>query len=264
MFIFLSKLLPLFIYPVGLTCLLLLTALLLRKHPRPSYTLIALALAILWLSSSRWVALPLVRSLEQQHLPPDTYPQVATAVILGGGTRSYTPPRPHIEVNEAGDRLIHGAWLYQNGYARQLLVTGGGIAWRTPQGLPPEAENMLGLLRMMGVPDTAVVLETASRNTHENALYTAGLLPPENGPILLVTSARHMPRSVRLYEQQGYDVIPAPTDFLVTDADWAFTGSAPLPSQLINLLPDGVYLSYTTEAIREYLGILIYDLRGWI
>lgn len=265
MFIFLSKLLPLLVYPAGLTCMLLLAALLLRRRPRVAWTLAALALVILWLSSTRLVAFPLVRSLEQRYLPPATYPSVDTAVVLGGATRFAGAPRTVTEVNEAGDRLIHAAWLYRNGYARRLLLTGGGIAWRRPAGVPSEAQGMADLLQMLGVPETAVVLEPDSRNTYENAVYTAAILPPETaGPILLVTSAMHMPRAVRLYEQQGYEVIPAPTDFLVTDAEWAFMRNAPLPDQLINLFPSPVSLSFTTEALREYLGLLVYALRGWI
>jgi len=63
------------------------------------------------------------------------------------------------------------------------------------------------------VPDSAMVLETESRNTTENARFTADILQ-ERGiqRILLVTSALHMPRSVALFERQGLEVIPAATD----------------------------------------------------
>ncbi len=265
MFIFLSKFLPLFVYPAGLVFVLLIGALLFRQQQQVLTVMLLLALVVLWVGSSRWVAMPLIRELEHRHLPPETYPQVETAVVLGGATWDGGAPRPHVEVNEGGDRLIHATWLWKNGYAERILVSGGEIAWRTPDGTQPEAERMAFLLELMGVSAEAILLEARSQNTVENATFSAEMLPPDTaGPILLVTSARHMPRSVRLYEQQGYTVIPAPTDFLVSDIEWQFVREAPFPEQLIGLMPSSYYLSLTTEALREYIGLLIYDLRGWI
>ncbi len=64
MFLFLSKLLPLFIYPLGLTCLLLLIAFMtLRKRPRWARTAIVLAFAVLMLSGNNWVAEMMTKSL---------------------------------------------------------------------------------------------------------------------------------------------------------------------------------------------------------
>ncbi|MGL5195669.1 MAG: YdcF family protein, partial [Chroococcales cyanobacterium] len=70
MFLFLSKLLPVFIYPLGLSCLLMLVALVtLWKRPKWASVAIASALVILLLSSNGWVANGIARSLEWQHLP---------------------------------------------------------------------------------------------------------------------------------------------------------------------------------------------------
>ena len=70
MFLFLSKLLPLFIYPLGLSCILLVVALvMLWKKPRFAAIPIASALVILLVTSNNWVALSLMRSLEWQNTP---------------------------------------------------------------------------------------------------------------------------------------------------------------------------------------------------
>ena len=111
MFVYLSKLLPLLVYPLGLACILLILALALAKHPRWRRGLVIAALALLWLGSNRWVSYGLARSLEWRHLPPDTAPRAAAVVVLGGGTESADPPRPMTEINDAGDRVLYAARL---------------------------------------------------------------------------------------------------------------------------------------------------------
>lgn len=275
MFLFLSKLLPLLVYPLSLACLILGLALILRRtestQRRTESTqrrrwvpgLLLAALALLWLGGNRWVAYSLVRSLEWQYLPPTGAPQADAIVLLGGSTRSGAYPRPLHEVNEAGDRLIYAAWLYREGRAPLVVVTGGGLSWRGP--IVPEAHSMQSLLTFMGVPAAAIEEEPQAQNTHENALLTRQLLEPRGiRRILLVTSALHMPRSVRLFQRQGFDVIAAPADYLVSTGDWASLTYPDLRNQLIQLWPDAEYMFWTTNALKEYIGILVYTLRGWM
>lgn len=262
MFLFLSKLLPPLVYPLSLACLLLGLALLLRRRRWVAALMLA-ALALLWLGGNRWVAYSLVRSLEWQYLPPAGAPQADAIVLLGGGTRSGAYPRPLPEVNEGGDRLIYAAWLYREGRAPLVVATGGGLSWRGP--LMPEADSMQSLLTFMGVPSAAIEEEQQAQNTHENAVYTRQLLEPRGiRRILLVTSALHMPRSVRLFQRQGFEVIAAPADFRVSTGDWASLTYPDLRNQLIQLWPDAEYLLWTTDALKEYIGILVYSLRGWM
>lgn len=262
MFLFLSKFLPLFVYPLGLACALLAVAILLRRRRGQTALLIGILL-VLWLGGNRWVEYGLVHSLESRHPAPTPLPSAPVIVVLGGGTRAGDPPRPFSEISEAGDRLLYAALLYKQGKAPHILVTGGSIEWRGPGNA--EAEDMVAVLTLTGVPEEAIWVEPESRNTYENALYTRQMLA-ERGidAILLVTSARHMPRSLRLFEHQGFTVIPAPTDYLTSDAEWAGLISSDLRNQLIQLLPDAENLYWTSDALKEYIGILIYSLRGWI
>lgn len=262
MFVFLSKFLPLLIFPLGLIASLLLIALIWR---RGRWAAIFLALVILWLSSSRYAAYALIRSLESQYQLPAGTLRADAIVVLGGGTRSGDPPRPMTEVNEAGDRLLYGAKLYQDGAADVVLVTGGSIEWLTPEGIGPEANDMSALMELLGVPRRALWQEAKSRNTYENALYSRQMLSEAGmDSIILVTSAMHMPRSVPLFEAQGLSVVPAPTDFLVSDAEWQHLWRGGPTVTAINLLPNVEYLTYTTRALKEYVGLLVYGLRGWL
>jgi uncharacterized SAM-binding protein YcdF (DUF218 family) len=262
MMIFLSKFLPLFVYPLGLACLIILAVLLIVRQPGWQRALLIVALLALWLGGNRWVAMGLARSLEWRYLPPDPIPQAQVIVLLGGGTQSASYPRSMVEVNNAGDRVLYAAWLYRQGVAEYILLSGGSLGWSAE--VDPPAQQMAALLEMMGVPSEALWLEPVSRNTYENARYSARILR-ERGVrrILLVTSASHMPRSVRLFEAQGFEVIPLPTDYTVTVEEWQALWRGSLESHVLGLLPTASGLALTTQVLKEYMGMLVYDLRGW-
>src|SRR5689334_10067400 len=105
MFVFLSKLLPLFVYPLGLAFFLLVLAVFLRRRPRLLNAVLILALVVIGVSSNRWVSYMLARSIEWRYLPLDPVPQAEAIVILGGSTESAQFPRPMVEMNSAGDRV---------------------------------------------------------------------------------------------------------------------------------------------------------------
>lgn len=264
MLLFLSKFLPLFIYPLGLACIFLLLALILRRYRSWQTAIIVVAFALLWLGGNRLVTMAVVMPLERQYLPPAQLPDKGVAVVLGGATRTNSYPRPIPEITEAGDRLLYAAWLYKQGKAAHILLSGGNAPQSGLAGTPPEAEMMASVLGIMGVPKEALWLESRSRNTEENATESRKLLDQQGvHAIMLVTSALHMPRAVRLFAQQGLQVIPAPTDFMVTDDDWRYYTQPSLDVQLMNLLPSAADLDLTSRAIKELLGALFYQIRGW-
>jgi uncharacterized SAM-binding protein YcdF (DUF218 family) len=262
MFLHLSKLLPPLVFPLGFACLMILIALILRR-PRLRMAALLIALSLLVLGGNRWVALSLARSLEWRFLPAGELSDAQVIVVLGGSTLSAQYPRQTVEVDEAGDRLIYAAQLYHQGKAEQLLLSGGRIDWLSSGDSP--AEDMAVILEMLGVPRQAMWLESESRNTYENAANARAYLEPMGiRRILLVTSAVHMPRSVALFEKQGFQVIPAPTDFSITQVGWENLKSGGLAAQVYSMLPSAENLSLTTRILKEYLGMIIYRLNGWM
>src|SRR4051794_11412667 len=169
MFIFLSKILPLFVYPVGLASIFLITALIFYRRRRIQVTCIVLALAVLLFFGNSWVSFSLVSSLEWRYLPMGELPKAQAIVLLGGGTRPQLPPRPMSETNEAGDRIGYAAKLYKEGKAPVIIVSGGFIDFYGST--VPEADAMKELLMDYGIPEQAIVEENQSRNTYENATY---------------------------------------------------------------------------------------------
>ncbi|NET56455.1 MAG: YdcF family protein [Symploca sp. SIO2E6] len=263
MFLFLSKLLPLFIYPLGFACLLMVLALILWwKHSRWVPIPIFVALVVLLVTSNSFVANSLVKGLEWQHVPKTELPSAQAIVILGGATRSVAKPRPEVDLREQGDRIIYGAQLYRQGKAPVVIASGGRIAWRG--GGDPESADMVKILKLLGVPESAVIQDSTSLNTYENAVNVKQILAQRGiNQILLVTSAMHMPRALQIFLRQGIEAIPAPTDFLVTELELAEPNTSP-QATLLSLLPTTDQLDKTTRVMKEYIGTLVYHLRGWL
>jgi uncharacterized SAM-binding protein YcdF (DUF218 family) len=262
MFLFLSKLLPLFVYPLGLTCLLLIAALILVwRYPRATASVTLTALMLLIFAGNGWVAATAIRSLEGQYLPTEL-PQAEAIVVLGGATRSPESPRPWVEVSEAGDRVLYAAKLYREGKAPIVVLSGGRIRWRGGEG--SEAADMAELMEPMGVPRSAILEEPDSFNTYENARNVKVILDREGiDRVLLVTSAFHMPRSMAIFRKQGIEAIAAPTDFLVADNFFEASRSTGAGA-ILSVIPDAENLMMTTKALKEYIGAIIYRARGWL
>ncbi|MEO0408505.1 MAG: YdcF family protein [Cyanobacteria bacterium P01_A01_bin.135] len=260
MALFLSKLLPLLIYPIGLVSLLLVLALLLVwRHPRWTAATLLVALLALVVPSSPWAAQNLAQSLEQRYAALPPLPEADAIVVLGGALRPQQPPRPWIDVMESGDRVLHGVRLYQAGKAPKLIFSGGRIDWNGKG--KSEAADMAVLATAMGVPEGEILQEQESLNTRQNALKVQQLLNQNNmDQILLVTSATHMPRALAVFRHLGIAASPAPTDFLTTTAG----GNPDSPEgKILNLLPNAESLYRFTQAMKEYVGLAIYKLRGW-
>jgi uncharacterized SAM-binding protein YcdF (DUF218 family) len=263
MFLYLSKLLPLFIYPIGLVSILIAAALAAARWRKVQRILLLAALLVLLVGGNRWVADSLTRSLEWRYLTAGDIPKAEAIVLLGGGTQSADYPRRMVELNSAGDRVLYAAQLFHQGKAEHILLSGGNLDWNKVGSTP--AEEMASVLEMLQVPASALWLEADSRNTYENAVNSRAILTQQGiDHVILVTSALHMPRAVALFEHQGIQAIPAPADFRVTQADWEQLKSAGVNIQLSYLIPSAENLSQTTGALKEYLGLLVYKLRGWL
>ncbi|MDZ4159303.1 MAG: YdcF family protein [Anaerolineaceae bacterium] len=244
--------------------LLLIATLGFRQRPRVRNSILALALGLLLLSSNRWVAMGLARTLEWRYIAAQEIPEADVIVVLGGGTDSPDYPRPIVEVSGAGDRVLYAGWLYQQGKAPKILVSGGSIQWQGARSMTP-AEEMAIILGWMYVPSDDLWVQDRSFNTYEEALYNSEMLQAKGiERIILVTSAMHMPRSVALFTKQGIEVIPAPVDYKVTQSGWMDLFKPDLQMQIIGILPSESSLSLTTYTLKEYLGLLVYWLRGWI
>jgi uncharacterized SAM-binding protein YcdF (DUF218 family) len=221
-----------------------------------------MALTIVAIAGNIQVGNRLIASLERQYLPLVDPPPADAIVILGGGTRNNEPPRIIPDLSDRGDRLIYGAKLYQDGAAPKIILTGGRIQWYG--GDSSEAESMATILELFGIPREDMILESRSLNTHDNAIFTKEILQREQlKRILLVTSAAHMPRSLAIFRRAKIDAIPAPADLMVSDRN-LIESRYSKQSRILSLIPTSESLDFTTQALKEYIGMFIYRLRGWL
>lgn len=241
--------------PLGLFLLALIAAgmLVLLKRRKLAWGLVLTTTfwLLLWSipAASIWMRQGLERQFPQRNA--SDYPLVDAIVVLGGGIeggRTDWRVGPHLQLG--ADRAWFGAQLYRAGRAPWLIVSGGNSDWSSAD--EAEAGSMQTFVTDLGVPATAVLLETQSRNTEENALYTKRILDAHRfGKILLVTSAVHMPRALALFRAQGIDALPAPTDF----------DAVPRKGMLQNWVPDAETLDRSSKAMKEYLAIAMYRVR---
>lgn len=257
MYVYLSKILPILLMPLTLMIALQVLAFLALLAGRKALSKWMAVLSLVFISTASLpiFAATLYRSLEARFpaIPIEQLPSGQCIVLLGGALGLPQEPRKLVELNEAVDRVYVAAQLYSAKKGSYIVVTGGNQPWA--EAGPSEAALVGDLLKEWGVPTEALYLEGRSRNTRENAVNTKPILEKLkcDNP-LLVTSAAHMPRAVAAFQVLGIDAIPVSTDIRVVDSGKLV---------VMDFFPDAHALAMTSDAIREYMGLVVYKIRGW-
>ena len=128
--LYLSKLIPLFIYPLGFALVLSILAMgILGISDGLARLFLFVAVTVLWGASTPIFADYLGLTLEGQY-PPVAVEETPTAdviVVLGGAVAGAAPPRITVDLSAAADRVLHAARLYRAGKAPVVLISGGAI-----------------------------------------------------------------------------------------------------------------------------------------
>ncbi len=192
--------------------------------------------------------------LEQLHpyRPPDQLPNAEAIVVLGGSTANNRLNWfESLDKSNTVTRVDTAARLYHAGRAPVVIVSGAAL-----EGSVSEAQIMANSLRQHGVPDDAILQENRSFTTYENVVYTSRLLEEKGyDDILVVTSALHMPRAMAVFRKHGINAVAAgsaPQIVVPEDASFSFW------------LPSARVLSASRSVVKEYVGMLVYWLRGWL
>ncbi len=164
-----------------------------------------------------WMPLPdaLLRQLESEYPAPQGSLQPYVGMVVLGGAigvpygeqdvRRYT-------LDASAQRMTAPVALLRQ-YPHLLLLFSGGqsdvIARETSV-----ADAAREFYVSMGLPPDRLLYERAARNTYENAVLSAKVPGVDKTqPWLLVTSAWHMPRSMALFQREGWNVTPYPVDY---------------------------------------------------
>ena len=253
----LSKVLNLAAQPLNVVLLLLCLSLFwVQRRPARAKKLTAIALLVLVLSGYKTLPDALLSVLEDQYTewPMEADLSGFTGIVLLGGalepgrfSQFHTQPL----LNSGAERMVMAVALWRRNPQLRLVFTGGeGELFGSG---PSESERALRFFDVMGVPRSALTLETRSQNTYENAVFTRDLPGLDaHKPWLLLTSAWHMPRSVATFKKAGWNVTPYPVDFRTA-------GLTPLSS--FNF---GEGAERWELLLHECLGLAAYRLSGRI
>ncbi|MFP2926361.1 YdcF family protein [Pyxidicoccus sp. 3LG] len=254
MFLFLSKVLDLFLAPLSWALLLLVAGMLARRRVGASRLLSGLGLLVLYAFSTEAVSSALMRATEAGAVtsfrPDVTYDAV---IVLGGGLDPAATERSgRPEYNAAPERLLRGFELLREGRAQRMLISGGSLDPR-PQAVV-EADVLSRQLQAWGIPAERIVTEGKSRNTRENAVESERIIREQGWKtLLLVTSAAHMPRAAGCFAAVGLRPDTLPVDVRASSTSF----------KRLSWLPRAGHLSQSTDALRELAGRAVYRRRGW-
>ena len=231
--------------PIMIVILLIIIGLI-----KNSKKLIYFSVILLYILSTPLFSNYLMRKIEgNDYRKPISSIKNADAIVVLSGM---------LEINEIGDstyiewsdldRFFGGVELFKKGKAKLLIFTGGKMQWSKVK--KTEGQILKNYAILNGVNSDKIVVTSEVSNTEEEAYALKKTLGSKN-KIILVTSAFHMYRAKKLFENQGFYVNTFKVDFKTSD-------------NLYNLLifvPSSNSLQITEIAMREILGILFYKLK---
>jgi uncharacterized SAM-binding protein YcdF (DUF218 family) len=177
-------------------------------------------------------------------------PQAAELiVVLGGGNTVHSDGLGQIESrlsSISSARLLEGLLVHE-ATGLPLLFTGGSVL--KGEGSATEADAARVLFQRAGLKANQFQLEEKSRNTYENALFTAEMT--DKRAIILITSSFHMKRSILCFEEAGFTIVDIyPVDYRREDSSLNW----------YDFLPKMVSMRNSATALHEYWGLLYYKL----
>ena len=165
-----------------------------------------------------------------------------------------------LEINEVGDstyiewgdpdRFFGGMALFKADKAQKLVFTGGKMPWDKAK--KTEGEVLKEYAISNGIPSEKIFVTKDVENTADEAVAVIELISPSKR-IILVTSAYHMYRAKRLFEKQGFEVIPFKVDYK-SDRNKEVT--------ILDFFPSAENLKITETGIREIVGRLFYFVKN--
>jgi uncharacterized SAM-binding protein YcdF (DUF218 family) len=253
---FLAEFIPILLSPLVFLGALIALSLLFKKR-----FMGLVALAALWVLSLNIVSGQITQALEGNYrLATVQSASSASAIVVLGGMTILAQVESSAKVDsgadsqpvyvreweEGADRFWAGVELFKAGKAPQLVFTGGRQPWSPVK--ETEGEWLALQAKRIGIPADRILVSGEARNTAQEAKAVAALLKTQD--IVLVTSAFHMPRAKKIFEDAGFKVIPFPVDTRLR-AD---------PIRWSDFLPSVQALRRSSEAIREWIGRAFYGV----
>ncbi len=254
MFFYLSKILWIFARPSNLLVLWSGTGLVVTLRRKNKWTtafavggIVSLALAAFFPLGGALI-LPLESRFptkQVEGLNPD-----GIIVLAGAEYGQMTAARGQTSLHAAAERLLFFFQIAER-YPEARLLFSGATGQISHHGLTADQVAERFAIEQ-GFAVERIVFERKSRNTFESVVLSKELAQPTpKEHWVVITSASHMPRSVGIFRQVGWQVTPFPVDYK-TLGDLNLAPSFHASGHLMML--DG--------AVHEWLGLIAYWLTG--
>ena len=247
MLFYLKKIITPFLMPPGVFIPLLILSCFYTFKKSKKVAIFNLIIAtLIWAFSITPVSDLMLSGLEKGlRFPQD--PLADCIVLLGGGIIDGVVDMTGtgIPTLEMQGRILTCVRAFRKFHIPIIISGGQPFKKRTP-----EYVIVRRFLLDLGVPDSMIIVEKRSKDTWENARYSA-LICKKKGfkKALLITSAYHMKRAIFCFKRAGMDIIPFPANFF-TSPGKEYIWKDFLPHNFLN----------TYRAIHEYLGIIFYKI----
>lgn len=254
MFFYLSKLVAFLFSPLTWVFVLLLYSFKTKVEGRAKKLRIA-AVIVLYVCSNSFLVDECFRVWEPVTPDYDLMTNTYDGAIVLGGIGDVDLRLKKLNFGHSGDRLFQTLALYHKGRIKKIIFTGGSGSIEFPE--KKEGIYVKKYLSSIHIPDSAMIFESESKNTYENAVNTKKILDSLNlkGNFLLVTSGYHMPRAMAVFKKAGFsNLSPYITNRSSGLRRFTFDHLfIPNPGALIGL----------DMLIHEWIGYLTYKLKGY-
>jgi len=228
----LKKIISASIMPLSITLFILFLGLLFLSdnNIKKAKLYISIGFISLILISYQPISNTLLEPLETNYSKLTDIPQGVNHILLLGGNiekRGWEALRLYYK--------IENAKIITSGYKGDKKI--------------PEAITTAKLFEELGIPKEDIIIHSKPKDTKEEAIETKKLLG--DNPFILVTSGYHMTRAMAIFQKEGLNPIPAPTD--IRSEENKYTS-----------IPKGRNLLSTEIALHEYIGIIWAKIKGQI
>ena len=244
--IYLHKILPLILSPLIFIIMIIILGSIL-KSKKLSIT----GIALLIFCSLPIISNQLIYYLEYKYEPKkiSTLNNADGIIVLSGMLNTIKTSEGYkYEFTNAVDRFFSGIELMKNNKAPLLILTRGTVPWSI--GIP-EGEYLKNMAIEFGINEDKILLTKNVQNTEQEAKAIKELFPAEDIKLILITSAFHMPRAVKVFEAYDLNIITFPVDFRRKDTKFT----------ILDLIPSASSLAKTSHFIKELIGRFYYTLK---
>ena len=176
--------------------------------------------------------------------------------IVLSGMFEYNKDFDRLSARRGADRMWQAIQLYKKKKIKKIIITGDS-GYVLKKGLH-EATQLRDDLISLGIPKEDIIVETKSRNTHENAHQTRLLLEKIGGSKqsnLLITSSMHMRRANACFKKEGIHCHPFTTDHYSIHSE---------SISVLEFVPSHEAFSMWNKLIKEWVGYTVYNIMGYL